>query len=73
MLTLDTRKFRETVTGMLDEPHVMSYIGMFRDAMWEDGQLKTAGPPRSAEDKLRTRDDANKKLSALIPGKREFL
>lgn len=53
---------------MLDEPHLMSYITMFKDALWEGGQLKQGGPPRTAEEKLRTRDDANRKLSALIPG-----
>ena len=53
---------------MLDEPHLMSYVQIFRDALWENGQLKPSGPPRSAEEKLRTRDDANRKLSALIPG-----
>ncbi|KAJ3554983.1 hypothetical protein NM688_g2821 [Phlebia brevispora] len=63
------RKLRETVKGQLDEAHVLTYVNMFRDAMWQDGQLKAGGPPRTAEEKLRTRDDANKKLSALIPGK----
>ncbi len=46
----------------------MSYIGIFRDSLWEGGQLKAKGPSRTAEEKLRTRDDANRKLSALIPG-----
>ncbi|KAI0093984.1 PXA domain-containing protein [Irpex rosettiformis] len=61
------RKLRETVKSMLDEPHLMSYIILFKDSMWESGQLKAGGPPRTAEEKLRTRDDANRKLSALIP------
>ena len=47
----------------------MSYIGTLRDSLWQNGQLKPMGVPRSAEEKLRTRDDANRKLSALIPGK----
>ncbi|THG97441.1 hypothetical protein EW026_g4562 [Hermanssonia centrifuga] len=62
------RKLRETVRGLLNETHLMSYIGIFRDSLWEGGQLKAKGPPRTAEEKLRTRDDANRKLSALIPG-----
>ncbi|KAF7792264.1 hypothetical protein EIP86_003300 [Pleurotus ostreatoroseus] len=62
------RKLRETVKSQLDETHLLSYVNLFKDAMWQDGQLKTGGPPRTAEEKLRTRDDANKKLSALIPG-----
>ena len=63
-----TRKFRETITGLLDEPHLISYVNIFKEALWADGRLKQPGPPRSAEEKLRTRNDANKKLSALIPG-----
>lgn len=62
------RKLREMVTSFLDETRVMSYIDIFRESMWPGGQLKAGGPPRSAEEKLRTRDDANRKLSALIPG-----
>ncbi|KAL4253565.1 sorting nexin family protein [Abortiporus biennis] len=61
------RKLRETVKGMLDESHLMSYINIFRDGMWPKGQLKPSGVPRTAEEKLRTRDEANRKLSALIP------
>ncbi|KAI0705876.1 PXA domain-containing protein [Cytidiella melzeri] len=61
------RKLRETVKGMFDEPHLMSYITVFRDGLWQGGQLKTGSPPRTAEEKHRTRDDANRKLSALIP------
>lgn len=51
----------------------MSYISTFRDALWDNGQLKPSGAPRSAEEKLRTRDDANRKLSALIPGMKSLL
>ena len=62
------RKFRETVKTQFDEPHLMTYLSLLRDTMWENGQLKPNGPPRTAEEKLRTRDDVNRKLSALIPG-----
>lgn len=51
-----------------DEPHLMSYIQIFREGLWPTGQLKPPGAPRTAEERLRTRDDANRKLSALIPG-----
>ncbi|THH29068.1 hypothetical protein EUX98_g5128 [Antrodiella citrinella] len=61
------RKIRDTVKGLLDETHLMSYINIFRDSMWPMGQLKSAGVPRSAEEKLRTKDEANRKLSALMP------
>ncbi|GJE97425.1 nexin C terminal domain-containing protein [Phanerochaete sordida] len=61
------RKLRETTKEFLDEPHLLSYIDIFRGSLWENGQLKTGGPPCTAEEKLRTRDEANRKLSALMP------
>lgn len=46
----------------------MSYVNIFRDSLWPGGQLKPSGVPRTAEERLRTRDEANRKLSALVPG-----
>ena len=62
------RKIRETLKAYLDEPHLVDYIGKFKDGLWPGGQLKPPSPPRTAEEKLRTRDEANRKLSALMPG-----
>jgi sorting nexin-25 len=62
------RKLRESVTALFTESRLMSYINAFRDGLWPGGSLKPPGIPRTAEEKLRTRDDANRKLSALIPG-----
>ncbi|OCH89721.1 hypothetical protein OBBRIDRAFT_756067 [Obba rivulosa] len=61
------RKLRETLKAYLDEPHVLNYVNVFRDGLWSAGQLKPTGAPRTAEEKLHTRDEANRKLSALIP------
>jgi sorting nexin-25 len=46
----------------------MNSIGMFRDSMWPRGQLRPPSAPRAAEEKEQARDDANRMLSALIPG-----
>lgn len=46
----------------------MMYINLFRDNMWPGGHLKTPDAPRTAEERLRTREEANRKLSALMPG-----
>jgi sorting nexin-25 len=62
------RKVRDTVSSFLDEMHVMNFIGMFRDTLWPGGQFRPPPTPRSAEEKARARDDANRMLSALIPG-----
>ncbi|KAI5120851.1 hypothetical protein M0805_007038 [Coniferiporia weirii] len=61
------RKFRESMKSLLDEPHLLSYINIFRDALWAGGRLKPAGAPRTADEKARTRDEANRKLSTLLP------
>ncbi|TFY71329.1 hypothetical protein EVG20_g1671 [Dentipellis fragilis] len=61
------RKIRETVTSFLDEPHIMNFVTMFRDSLWPGGQLKSSSVPRSPEEKLHTRDEANRKLSSLVP------
>jgi hypothetical protein len=46
----------------------MPVIHTFRDALWPGGQLKGPNSPRTHEEKTRTRDEANRKLSALVPG-----
>jgi len=52
----------------LDESRIMMLIGLFRNALWPDGVLKTSKPPRSPEEKLRTKEEAKDKLSSLLPG-----
>jgi sorting nexin-25 len=47
---------------------ILNSIGMFRDSMFPGGQLRPPPLPRSAEEKAQARDDANRMLSALIPG-----
>ncbi|OSX67093.1 hypothetical protein POSPLADRAFT_1030261 [Postia placenta MAD-698-R-SB12] len=61
------RKIRETFAMYVDELHLVNYINIFRDGLWPGGQLKPPSVPRTAEEKLRTRDEANRKLSALMP------
>ncbi|RPD82274.1 PhoX domain-containing protein [Lentinus tigrinus ALCF2SS1-7] len=61
------RKLRETVKSFLDEPHLMIFINIFRDGLWPGGNLKPSSVPRTVEEKLHTRDEANRKLSALMP------
>jgi sorting nexin-25 len=62
------RKVRDTVSHSLDEINIINSIGMFRDSMWPGGQLRSPPAPRSAEEKVKARDNANRMLSALIPG-----
>lgn len=46
----------------------MNFIGTFRDSTWPGGQFRQPSAPRTAEEKAQARDDANRMLSALIPG-----
>ncbi|KAF8587012.1 hypothetical protein K439DRAFT_1631139 [Ramaria rubella] len=61
------RKLRDTVRAYLDESHLMRYLNVFRSSLWPKGQLRPSSVPRTTEEKARTRDEANRKLSALIP------
>ncbi|KAF7784145.1 hypothetical protein Agabi119p4_310 [Agaricus bisporus var. burnettii] len=61
------RKIRDMVKGFLEDSKVMSCLSYLKDSLWPGGKLKTPEPPRTAEERLRTRDEANRKLSALVP------
>ncbi|KAG6817922.1 hypothetical protein H0H87_012390 [Tephrocybe sp. NHM501043] len=60
-------KIRDYVKSYLEEPRLLTFIKMFRDGLWPGGKLKPSGTPRSYEEKLATRDEANRKLSSLVP------
>lgn len=62
------RKVRESVKSLLDEPHVLTYVNTLKDSLWPGGRLKPPELPRTPEEKARTREDANRKLSSLLPG-----
>ncbi|KAJ7597461.1 PhoX domain-containing protein [Mycena floridula] len=61
------RKIRETVKTFLEDTKLMFFINTFRNGLWPGGKLKPPSVPRTADEKLRTRDDANRKLSSLVP------
>ncbi|KAJ7651648.1 PhoX domain-containing protein [Mycena polygramma] len=61
------RKIRENVKAFLEESRLMVFVNLFRNGLWPGGKLKPPSVPRTADEKLRTRDDANRKLSSLVP------
>ena len=63
------RKLREAIKSLTDDSHALRYLQSFRDTMWPGGQWRATSEIRTASMKAETRDEANKKLSALIPGK----
>lgn len=46
----------------------MTFMDALKNGLWPDGKLKPPGVPRPLDEKDRTRDEANRKLSALMPG-----
>ncbi|KIO31779.1 hypothetical protein M407DRAFT_19292 [Tulasnella calospora MUT 4182] len=61
------RKSKEVAKAYLDESHLLQYVNTFKNIMWPGGSLKGPSEPRTAEEKIRTRDEANRKLSTLMP------
>jgi sorting nexin-25 len=61
-------KIRETAKSLLEESRLMMMIDFLRDNLWPNGVLKPPTASRSIEERVRTRDEANRKLSSLLPG-----
>ena len=62
------RKVRDTVRSLVAEDSIIKYINLLKGAMWPDGgQLKKDWPPRTEEQKARSRREASVTLATLIP------
>ena len=61
------RKVRESVRIVFAESAVLRYIGLLRDTIWPDGQIRKEAPVRSEADKAKTRIEASVMLATLIP------
>lgn len=61
------RQIRQSIKSMFEESRIMPILAFFKDSLWPGGKLKPPGQPRSTEEITRSRDEANRKLSALVP------
>nr|GAT61026.1 predicted protein [Mycena chlorophos] len=61
------RKIREYTKMFLEESRIMTLVNTFRNGLWPGGKLKPPSVPRTTDEKVKTRDDANRKLSSLVP------
>ncbi|KAF7307170.1 hypothetical protein MIND_00510600 [Mycena indigotica] len=61
------RKIREYTKIFLEESRVMNLVNAFRNGLWPGGKLKPPSVPRTVDEKIKTRDEANRKLSSLVP------
>lgn len=63
-----TRKIRDSVALLLQPDSLAGYLSILQGSMWPNGELKPKEPPRTAEQKRRTRDSAQHKLVEVVPG-----
>ncbi|KAG1757227.1 PhoX domain-containing protein [Suillus lakei] len=61
------RQIRQSIKLLFEESRIMTILAFFKDSLWPGGKLKPPGQLRSTEDIMRSRDEANRKLSALVP------
>ncbi|KAK9900670.1 hypothetical protein P389DRAFT_157250 [Cystobasidium minutum MCA 4210] len=61
------RKVREAVTLSTSGDALAPHIYMLKEMMWPDGKMRPPSLPRSAEEKLQTREAAFRKLTYLMP------
>lgn len=61
------RKMRQSLSSLYDESQLARALGMLRDTLWPGGEMRTPPQARTPEEKLRSRNEANRKLSALVP------
>lgn len=62
------RKIRQSIQSLFEENRILPVLTLLRENLWPEGKLRVPLQPRTAEEKLRSRDEANRKLSALVPG-----
>lgn len=54
--------------GLWEESKVVAYLDLLKGNIWPEGELRSNQSSRTTEEKLRTREEANRKLSSLVPG-----
>ncbi|KAI8342056.1 PXA domain-containing protein [Chlamydoabsidia padenii] len=61
------RKLRETVNYLSNESMVVYYFRKIMDSLWPGGATLTFKPARKQDEKLHTKEEANRKLSTWLP------
>lgn len=61
------RKIRQILKSLYEESRLAQILAMLRGTLWPGGRLREPTAARTAEEKLRSRNEANRKLSALVP------
>ncbi|KAF8560094.1 hypothetical protein OG21DRAFT_1502449 [Imleria badia] len=61
------QKIRQSIQSLFEESRILPLVTLLRENLWPGGKLTASSQPRTAEEKIRSRDEANRKLSALVP------
>jgi len=61
------QKIRQSVQSLFEEGRILPMLSLLRENLWPEGKLRAPPQPRTTEEKLHSRDEANRKLSALVP------
>ena len=61
------RKIRDMYKAYTQEKNIIGYVDMLRETMWPGGKLRTAGNPRTAAEKAKSKKEAGLVLSTLVP------
>ncbi|POS87896.1 hypothetical protein EPUL_000408, partial [Erysiphe pulchra] len=61
------RKVRENIKGLFSEDSIVRYIGLLRDSIWPDGELKLDKKPRTPAQKAKSKAEASFMLATLVP------
>ncbi|KAL4069858.1 PXA domain-containing protein [Scleroderma yunnanense] len=61
------RKVRQILKSLYEESRLAQLLAMLRGTLWPEGKFRETPQARTAEEKLRSRNEANRKLSALVP------
>ncbi|KAG1159705.1 hypothetical protein G6F37_004648 [Rhizopus arrhizus] len=61
------RKLKETVNYLSSSSMIVFYVNKVTDSLWPDGETLKFKEPRRPEEKLQTKEEANRNLSRWLP------
>ncbi|KAI9308239.1 PXA domain-containing protein [Cunninghamella echinulata] len=61
------RKLRDTVKYLGSDSMIVFYLRKILDSLWPEGAKLTFKTPRKSDEKLHTKEEANRKLSTWLP------
>jgi sorting nexin-25 len=72
-MILFCRKLRESLKYLCSSSMIVFYLNKVTNSLWPDGGPLTFKEPRKPEEKVQTREEANRKLSTWLPGNKKYI